>query len=1276
MYFEVAGTYDLRSAQITGFEQLQISRSDITLLVDADALSDVTVIQSQGQVITNETALDLTGITVTGTIIGSDAPGGTTFTVDSKATAFQIIGGLGPDTLNAPTLTFTAVERDSIFGTASVETIIDQTGTYTAPMSGPNDLVLTPGDDILLPSAEVTQVTGNASTLTPGDSLDGGDGFDSLVLYGGGTFDLNSIATFANFEDVRVVNSTSGQAILTLRDGTTSDVATIGTARTNINLSGTAAAGTIQGGDGLDLVTLRDNATATTIDLGKGAGGQYVYLYNNASATTIRGNDNNEQVRFQGVGSADVATVELGGATDLLRIQNSDGWNVNIIADGGAGFDYMYFEVAGTYDLRSAQITGFEQLQISRSDITLLVDADALSDVTVIQSQGQVITNETALDLTGITVTGTIIGSDAPGGTTFTVDSKATAFQIIGGLGPDTLNAPTLTFTAVERDSIFGTASVETIIDQTGTYTAPMSGPNDLVLTPGDDILLPSAEVTQVTGNASTLTPGDSLDGGDGFDSLVLYGGGTFDLNSIATFANFEDVRVVNSTSGQAILTLRDGTTSDVATIGTARTNINLSGTAAAGTIQGGDGLDLVTLRDNATATTIDLGKGAGGQYVYLYNNASATTIRGNDNNEQVRFQGVGSADVATVELGGATDLLRIQNSDGWNVNIIADGGAGFDYMYFEVAGTYDLRSAQITGFEQLQISRSDITLLVDADALSDVTVIQSQGQVITNETALDLTGITVTGTIIGSDAPGGTTFTVDSKATAFQIIGGLGPDTLNAPTLTFTAVERDSIFGTASVETIIDQTGTYSILPPNSAPLAADDAVSGNEDTVISGNVLADNGNGADTDADGDTLTAALDTDVSSGTLTLNPDGSFTYTPNADFNGPDSFTYTIDDGKGGTDTATVDVTVEPVNDAPEATGSALTVAEGDERVLTLADFGYSDVDDDPLAYITLTSGSFANLFLDESPVSSGDLISLAQINDGLLALLPQPDTGGSFTINFTANDGTENSAQATLAVTVPPPTNTAPVLDAASFALDEGQTLAGTITFADPDSGDVHTFSLTVNAATDNALFTFDPTSGALNFVVPPDFEAPEDGDADNVYVVEVMVDDNNGGTDTGQFNVTINDVGEAVLVLNGPDPVDFGNIPLNASITNFLTVQNIGDGAATSIDTSDVDGPFDILGGSLTQDDVVAAGLSEQLSVRFTPDQLGALTETLEIQYFDGVSNQTLTRELVGTGTNQAPNAVDDTAATDEDAPITILAADLLANDTDPAICSRSRR
>ena len=111
---------------------------------------------------------------------------------------------------------------------------------------------------------------------------------------------------------------------------------------------------------------------------------------------------------------------------------------------------------------------------------------------------------------------------------------------------------------------------------------------------------------------------------------------------------------------------------------------------------------------------------------------------------------------------------------------------------------------------------------------------------------------------------------------------------------------------------------------PPNTAPVAVNDSAMTNEDTAVSGNVL-----GNDTDADaGTTLTAALGASPANGTVALAADGSFTYTPNADFNGTDSFTYTASDGTASSNVATVAITVTGVNDAPVAMNDTATTDE------------------------------------------------------------------------------------------------------------------------------------------------------------------------------------------------------------------------------------------------------------------------------------------------------------------------------------------------------------
>ncbi|KAF5425403.1 MAG: subtilisin/minor extracellular protease Epr, partial [Candidatus Methanocomedens sp.] len=97
-----------------------------------------------------------------------------------------------------------------------------------------------------------------------------------------------------------------------------------------------------------------------------------------------------------------------------------------------------------------------------------------------------------------------------------------------------------------------------------------------------------------------------------------------------------------------------------------------------------------------------------------------------------------------------------------------------------------------------------------------------------------------------------------------------------------------------------------------NQPPVAVNDEYSVNEDGILNvpGTGVLDN----DSDADGDTLTAIIVSDVSSGILSLNTDGSFTYTPNSYFAGTDSFTYTANDGTADSNIATVTITVNPVN--------------------------------------------------------------------------------------------------------------------------------------------------------------------------------------------------------------------------------------------------------------------------------------------------------------------------------------------------------------------------
>ena len=110
----------------------------------------------------------------------------------------------------------------------------------------------------------------------------------------------------------------------------------------------------------------------------------------------------------------------------------------------------------------------------------------------------------------------------------------------------------------------------------------------------------------------------------------------------------------------------------------------------------------------------------------------------------------------------------------------------------------------------------------------------------------------------------------------------------------------------------------TLTVSAVNDLPIAIADAYSINEDIVL--NILASDTNNLlnnDSDVDGDSLTVSLVSSTSNGSLVLNSNGAFSYTPNLNFNTTDNFVYQISDGNGGTAQASVTLTVNAVNDIP-----------------------------------------------------------------------------------------------------------------------------------------------------------------------------------------------------------------------------------------------------------------------------------------------------------------------------------------------------------------------
>jgi large repetitive protein len=138
----------------------------------------------------------------------------------------------------------------------------------------------------------------------------------------------------------------------------------------------------------------------------------------------------------------------------------------------------------------------------------------------------------------------------------------------------------------------------------------------------------------------------------------------------------------------------------------------------------------------------------------------------------------------------------------------------------------------------------------------------------------------------------------------------------------------------------------------PNDAPVAVNDTIAGPEDLVIT-NTVATN----DTDKDSNlNPTSFVTIDMPThGTIVMNPNGSYTYTPSNNFNGVDSVHYKVCDTKGGCDTATLIITITPVNDKPLAVDDAIATTMDSPVGSTLATNDF-DIDGnlDPNSFVKI----------------------------------------------------------------------------------------------------------------------------------------------------------------------------------------------------------------------------------------------------------------------------------------------------------------------------------
>ena len=457
----------------------------------------------------------------------------------------------------------------------------------------------------------------------------------------------------------------------------------------------------------------------------------------------------------------------------------------------------------------------------------------------------------------------------------------------------------------------------------------------------------------------------------------------------------------------------------------------------------------------------------------------------------------------------------------------------------------------------------------------------------------------------------------------------------------------------------------TFSVTPVNDAPVAYADIATATEDTPLAGNVL-----GNDSDIDGDTLTVtqfsiagttyaagATATLAGVGTLVVNANGDYAFTPGANYHGPvPQATYTISDGTT-TASSTLGIGVTPVNDAPIAQDdlASTPINTALANIAVLANDG--DVDGDTLS---VSSAALANPALGSISINP----------DGTLNFTPAGNVFGPVAINYTIADGQGGTSSAVLTVNVG--SNTPPAGADATVAIAEDT--SKTFAAADFGFGDVDAGQTLANVRIDTL-----PAAGTLTFNGTAVLAGQVIAAADLTQLVFTPAPNGNGTAyagftfsvqdSAGAFDTTPNTITIDVAPVNDA-PVanaDVGTATEDTPLAgNVLTNDTDIDGDALTVSQFNVVGTTYAAGSTASLAGIGTLQINADGSYAFTPaanynGPVPQVTYTLS----DGSTTASATLSLSVDSVNDTPVAQNDLAST----PInTALASiDVLGNDSD---------
>ena len=729
---------------------------------------------------------------------------------------------------------------------------------------------------------------------------------------------------------------------------------------------------------------------------------------NSTTVTTVTATDTDlpaDTLTYSISGGADAAKFAINTSSGVLTFVSAPDYESP--TDSGTNNVYNVIVQVSDGALTDTQAIAVTVTDVDEFDITAISDTDATLDnvdenatvgttvgVTAFASDGDATTN-------GVTYS---LDDDATG--QFAINGSSELVTVAGAIDREAGSTRTITVRATSDDGSFSTKD----------FTIAINDLNDNapVIDSGQSFSVSEFAANGDSVGAATATDADTV--GEIQNWTIVSGNddGVFDIDSTFGLIRVTDNALLNfETTATYLLGLRVEDGANVSSTQTVTVNVV-------------DENDVPVLVVNAGVSVVE------GSDVII----SSTQLSVSDEDEfsaAIVYSIADSPTAGRIELvddpGVSITEFTQADIDNNRVRFVHDGSEADDSFTFTISdGSRGTIGTTLFSIANLRVNDAPVNSSPTSQTTAEdtsVTFSSANGNSI-SVSDVDLNGgligirlIATSGTVtLGSTT--GLVFAVGNGSNdSDMVFAGQIADINNAlegltfaPTADYNGpasirvITRDMGNSGSGGEQIDDDTINISVTAVNDNPVAAVDEFSTSEDNTLS--VTASAGLLAnDSDIDGDSLSVTVVNGTANGILSLNPDGSFTYQPNANFNGEDSFTYRAVDGSLQSEIQTVTLTVTPVNDAPVSNDDQYTVDQLTVLKLDAANgvlVNDLDVEADALQAVLVSGPQNGRLVLNA---------------DGSLTYTPNAPFFGEDTFTYRSTDGTAAGTIATVRIVV-----------------------------------------------------------------------------------------------------------------------------------------------------------------------------------------------------------------------------------------------------------------